>query len=196
MVETGIKPTGKLAPWPFFNGYHIRDVVQLWWCVTIPPLQMLQNKMDLMQCLIDKTDWILGIITNSLCKNKHTSYPQSDESDWSAPSPMICSPQLIFEMEVCGSVAIFHKLGDFNLFLFFHTAQCSTRELWFWWTPNAIAQLNLAMVTQILHLFFFTIMHAAQIQYMAHTLHHHACALTIPFSCAQISIHLRLVLII
>lgn len=112
------------------------------------------------------------------------------------PSPMICSPQLIFEMEVCGSVAIFHKLGDFILFLFFHTAQCSTRELWFWWTPNAIAQLNLALVTQILHLFFFTIMHAAQIQYMAHTLHHHACALTIPFSCAQISIHLRLVLII
>jgi hypothetical protein len=98
-------------------------------------------------------------------------------------------------MEVCGSLAIFHKL-EHILFLFFHTAQCSTRELWFWWTPNAIAQLNLAMVTQILHLFFFTIMHAAQIQYMAHTLHHHGCALTIPFSCAQISIHLRLVLII
>lgn len=157
---------------------------------------MLQNKMNLMQWLIDKTDWILGIFTNSLRKNKHTSYPQSDESDDQHPSPMICSPQLIFEMEVCGSVAIFHKLGDFILFLFFHTAQCSTRELWFWWTPNAIAQLNLALVTQILHLFFFTIMHAAQIQYMAHTLHHHACAPTIPFSCAQISIHLRLVLII
>jgi len=37
-----------------------------------------------MQWLIDKTDWILGIFTNSLRKNKHTSYPQSDESDWSA----------------------------------------------------------------------------------------------------------------
>jgi hypothetical protein len=34
------------------------------------------------------------------------------------PSPMICSPQLLFEMEVCGSVAIFHKLGDFILFCF------------------------------------------------------------------------------
>ncbi len=45
---------------------------------------MLQNKMNLTQWLIDKTDWILGIITNSLRKNKHTSYPQSDESDWSA----------------------------------------------------------------------------------------------------------------
>jgi hypothetical protein len=112
------------------------------------------------------------------------------------PSPVICSPQLIFEMEVCGSVAIFHKLGDFILFFVFPHCTVQYQGAVVLMNPKCHSPVESCFGDTNSTSFFFTIMHAAQIQYMAHTLHHHACALAIPFSCAQISIHLRLVLII